>query len=203
MRSLVAVFLIFGKALLAQSGAFTLSSGSTVPGGSALLNLSLASSGGQPVAVQWTFTYSPTDVVGITVSAGAAVTAAGKTMNCFSATGAYTCVVSGMNASTIANGIVATANVTVSSAITAAAIGISGSVGADASGSAYAVSGTGSSITVTGGGGSPTLSGLSCSPASLSSAASSVCTVTLSSAAASGGTTVAIASNNSLLPAPV
>src|ERR1035437_8768520 len=53
-------------------------------------------SGSEPATLQWTLTYRASDVVSISASAGAAAANASKTLSCSSATGAYSCVVSGM-----------------------------------------------------------------------------------------------------------
>src|SRR4029077_3934031 len=99
--------------LVAQSTAsgqiaLSLSSGSTTQGGTATLNLSMnAVPGSSPATVQWTFQYSSSDFTAINGLAGPAAVAAGKSINCAGVTGSYTCVLWGMNANTIANGVIA------------------------------------------------------------------------------------------------
>src|ERR1035438_7848890 len=76
------------------------------PGAPPTVNLT-SPSGSQPSTLQWTLTYPASQVVSISASAGAAAANASKTLSCSSAAGAYSCVVSGMNAGTISNGAVA------------------------------------------------------------------------------------------------
>ena len=79
------------------------------------MNLALVS-GGAPAALQWQLSYPTAAVTSITVSTGAAATAAGKTVMCVPAgTGTYTCVMAGLNNNGIADGTVATANITLAS----------------------------------------------------------------------------------------
>src|SRR3954451_17028312 len=77
------------------------------------LTLSLTSQpGSEPAALEWTMGYSPSMVTNLAVSTGPALTAAGKTVACSGASTGYTCVASGLNANSIANGVIATLAVT-------------------------------------------------------------------------------------------
>src|SRR5215472_12275435 len=81
-----------------QTVSLNLSSGSGIQGSSVALNLSLnAGSGVSPTALQWSLSYSQADVASINVTAGTALTAAGKTVSCASKTGSTTCLASGTN----------------------------------------------------------------------------------------------------------
>src|ERR1700693_2178714 len=94
------VSLILARAAFGQSGpdSLALSSGTAVSNGRVALSLSLSSpAGSETSAVEWTLTYPPANVASISVSPGAAATAAGKTLNCYGASGTYTCVASAMN----------------------------------------------------------------------------------------------------------
>jgi chitinase len=117
------------------------------------LALSLdASPGSIPAASQWTVQYAPGDVTAANISAGPALTAAGKTLSCASSSGSLMCLASGLNTNTIANGVVALVNVTLAANTSgpSVALGLAGTLGALADGSAATVSGTGGAITVQG-----------------------------------------------------
>src|SRR5215831_9095019 len=86
----------------------TLSSGIAAVGGSITLGVSLSSpAGSEPAALQWTTAYPASSMAPAAASAGPSTTAAGKALSCSSSSGVYTCVVTGMNSTPIANGIVA------------------------------------------------------------------------------------------------
>jgi hypothetical protein len=96
-----------------------LSSGSTTQGGTTALNLSLTSpAGSEPAGIQWTFAYSSSDIVSITAAAGPAATAAGKSVVCAGIPGSYTCLLTGVNASVVSDGVAATVSVTLSPTVT-------------------------------------------------------------------------------------
>src|SRR5689334_23904807 len=85
--------------LAAQQVSLSVGSGSTTPGSSVTLSVSTNSTGGaQSAALQWTMSYSASDISGVSVVADSATTTAGKTLSCSNTTGATTCVVFGMNA---------------------------------------------------------------------------------------------------------
>src|SRR5207245_8688674 len=80
---------------VAQQATVSLGSGSAVPGGTVILGVSLTTSGGaQPAALQWTMTYSASDVTGVNVTAGISAIAASKSVSCSSKAGSPICVVS-------------------------------------------------------------------------------------------------------------
>ncbi len=195
-------FLLSGSFAYSQTTSLTLASGSGAQGGSVPLNLSLSASAGQaPAALQWTLAYAPGDIVSVNLATGAALTAAGKTLNCVAQAGSVACLASGMNGNSIGNGVVAVVTVTLSaSSSSTVPISILNPVGAVADGSATAVSGIGSAISVQNS--LPVVSQVQCSPASLTSGTSSVCTVTLSKAAPAGGAMIAISDNSAALAVP-
>ncbi len=194
--------LLSGSSVFAQSPALSLASGSAIKGGSLSLNLSLTSGTSAPAGLEWTLSYPVNDIISLSVSSGPALAAAGKTLNCNASAGAVMCLASGLNANTIASGVVAvvTANLSPTSNSTLDTIPMSGVMGTLGDSTNVAVSGTGSSITVTSG--SATVSTLQCTPSSISSNASSTCTVTLTQAAPTGGATISVSSNNSALAVP-
>jgi hypothetical protein len=99
-----AIVLLFSDAALAESS-LTLSSTTATAGSSVTLDLSLASpSGSEPAALQWTLDYPAAGVARISVTAGLAATAAGKSISCAGDSTAYICIVSGLNGNTIGNG---------------------------------------------------------------------------------------------------
>jgi hypothetical protein len=189
---------------LAQT--LTLAPASGNPGTSVSMNLALVS-GGAPAALQWKLSYPTAAVTSITVSTVVAATAAGKTVTCAPAgTGSYACVLAGLNQSGIADGTVATANITLASAAAGdVQIGVGSALGATARGAAQAVTATGNTIHV---GGTPpppppppvtpVLSGFSCalpSNGAFNPGNTATCTVALS-AAATAATDVALTSDH-------
>jgi hypothetical protein len=184
--------------VLAQTGGLSLSEGSAPSGGTAVVNLSL-SGASSPAGLQWTLTYAATDISNVSMTAGPVLTAAGKSLACAAAPGAYTCLAVGLNTTAISDGVVATANVTVTLASGNTNVGVSNTLGALPSGDSVTVNGTGNSITVT-----PTinLSSLGCSSTSIVPPGSVNCTVTLSAAAPAGGTTVILSSSAGSLTVP-
>src|SRR5712691_4341423 len=194
-----AVLIVFGTAsspALAQQVAISLSSGSSAPGGSAALNISLTTSGGaQPASVQWTMSYLSSDIANVSVTLGPAIVS--KTVSCSSTGGSTMCVAFGMNNTIIGNGILATGTFSIASgALDASAqVQVTAVMASDANGNAIPVSGSGGTISI-----SqpilPTVSSLSCTPTSVSAPGSAACTVTLSAPAQAGGFGVTLASNN-------
>ena len=109
-----ALLLSLGNLLQAQS-TLALSSAAVPPGGTTTLNLSLSSCPSSPLAaIQWTVGYPATSVGSLTLTAGPALTSAGKTLSCTSGVNSYTCVAWGLNSTTISDGVVATVSVTLS-----------------------------------------------------------------------------------------
>ncbi len=187
----------------AQTDALVLSSATVSPGGSASLNLSLTSPGGSaPAALQWTFVYSPTNIVNIGAIAGAAATAAGKSLECAASSGSYTCLLtgitaSGLDANIIQNGVVAVVTATISASTTTTSIGIANALGATQSGAADPIAATGGTITALPLG----VASLSCNPGTVTSSASTTCTVGLNQVVVAGAT-VTLSDNNALLAIP-
>ena len=138
-----------------QSGSISLSSG-TASGGAVSLNLTLSSpAGSEPVALQWTFTYPPANIVSISAVPGAGIASAGKSLSCVApGAGVYTCLVWGLNTNTILNGSVAIVNLIMAAGAAATSIGVTNTMGASSSGNAIPLSGTGG---IVGGGGHPHL----------------------------------------------
>jgi len=183
------VSLLSARASFGQAGpdSLALSSGTASSNGKVVLNLVLTSpAGSEPAAIQWTLTYPPASVVSISVNSGAALTAAGKALNCYGASGTFTCAASAMNDTVISNGAVAVVNLVMAAGLTGTAIGIGGAASSPA-GNGIVLFATGG--TVTGGAVLPTVGSLSCLPATLNSSSASTCTVTLTQAAPFGGAT--------------
>jgi hypothetical protein len=134
----------------AQTAALSLASGSGSPGSVVVLNLSLTSTVTQPTDLQWTINYPTKDFSSLTVSAGPAITAAGRSINCNNTPGASTCVVWGMSSSGISNGVAATLSFTISNSTTDTSSVIQVSKGGAASlgGAAIATSTTGSTVAI-------------------------------------------------------
>jgi uncharacterized protein (TIGR03437 family) len=94
----------------AQQVALSLGSASALRGKSISLNLSLATSGGaQPTVVQWTIAYPASAVSSVSVTPGAAATAASKSVTCSSGTGKTMCIVFGAGDDAVGTGVLATA----------------------------------------------------------------------------------------------
>jgi hypothetical protein len=145
---LTAAFLVAANVSFGQTHSLILSSGSTTPDGTVSLNLNLTSTNGRiPVGIQWTLTYSPSDVTAISVTAGPAATAAGKTLSCFASLGTYTCLASGMNTTAISNGAVAYVDLTIAAGVSATSVGLTNSSGSAAKGGRILVLPTGGVVT--------------------------------------------------------
>ena len=185
------------KPLAAQAGSLSLPATAT-SGGTASLEVALGG-GSQPAALQWTVAYSSSAVTAINVTAGPSLTGAGKSLSCSGGPGAYTCVATGLNATAIADGVVATANLTFAPSASMVNVGLTNTMGASAAGGAIPISGTGSSVVVT-----PvaTLSSAACNPSSLVTPGTTGCTATLSAPAPAGGALVALKSNSASLTVP-
>ena len=166
------------------------------------LNLSLtATSGNSPAGLQWSLTYPSSAVTGITVSAGAAATAAVKLVYCTNSAGSDLCLLTGINENIISNGVVAVVIVTLSpSASGTVSIGVTGALATSATGLGITTGSTGGSVTVTTTQ-QPTVTALSCSPATFFTPATSTCTVTLNQTVSSS-TVVSLSSNSTYLTVP-
>jgi uncharacterized protein (TIGR03437 family) len=222
IRALFAMFVVSLPAAVscfAQTASMSLAAATGSAGGTVSLPISLTSTGTQPAALQWTVTYAPSDIVSVNVAAGAAATAAGKTIQCNIAPGSTLCILSGLNTTTIANGVVATLSIklAVSPSSTSIPVSLTGVVGASAAGLAISSTGSGAAITLPA---QPIsipppsvpvpppsigLQSLSCTPTSLAAPAVISCTVTLSQAAQYLGAVVVVSTSGGplLFPANV
>ena len=112
------------------------------------LSLTLTSSGDRPTGLQWMLSYAPADVLSVHIAAGPALTAAGKTLNCSTASGSLTCLAVGMNSTAIPGGVVAVVTVTLASAPSTSSvpIAVGNMIGVLADGTALSVTGVGGTI---------------------------------------------------------
>ena len=149
---LIAIPALLCGCCAAQTAALSLASGSGSPGSVVVLNLALTSTVTQPTDLQWTINYQTKDFSSFSVSAGPAITAAGRSISCNNTPGASTCVVWGMGSTAIANGVVATLVFTVSPSTTdtSSSIQVSKGNAASLSGSAIPTSATGNTVTIAG-----------------------------------------------------
>ncbi len=139
-------FLFLAHFCYAQSDSLVLSSGTVEANQIAPLNLVLTSpAGSEPAAIQFTLTY-PANIVNIvSVSPGPTAFAAGKTVACAPASGAYTCVIyGGANATIISNGVVAVVSLTLAASAT---IGIGSPSAASPAGGAIPLFATDATVT--------------------------------------------------------
>jgi hypothetical protein len=171
--------------------AVSLAPGSGSPGSTVVLNLSVNStSGNQPASVGWTISYSATDFSSVNVAAGAAATAASKSISCNNSAGSQKCIAWGVNSNVISNGVLATVSMKISGSTknTSSAVSLSNGLSALPNSTSVATSTTSTVVTIVQSQGL-VISG-TISPAANGSGA----TVTLSGAASA--TTTADASGN-------
>src|SRR5262245_46271217 len=123
MRLLVPLFLgsMLSSGILLRAATATLSLGNA--SGARNQNVSLpitfVASGNPTSALEWDLTYSTTDFSAVNVSVGPSGTAASKNLMCGSpSAGRYNCVLYGYNRNLLADGVVATAMLTVSNTTT-------------------------------------------------------------------------------------
>lgn len=199
-----------------QTSVLTLGNASGPAGSTVPVTLSLNSpSGSEPQSIQWTLTYSPTDVAAIAVTPTGTASAAGKLVQCSGMSGAYICLMYGLNSNAIQNGAVAVLDVTLAPSVGhTVAISVAGAQAAAADASALPISGVAGAISL----GAPnppgvpsppgnppsglSITGLLCDSTVLGSGSTSSCTVFLSQAAPSGGVAVALSSSSALLKLP-
>lgn len=169
-----------------------LSSGSASLGATIGLNLSLTAAATAPAALEWTLEYPTTDFSSVTLEAGPAAVASSKNISCNDTAGLLTCILWGMNATPILNGIIATVGLTASTSAAGASspLHISNVVAADAGANSLLTSSAGGTITFL-----PGLYGFSCSPVVIAPPNNSSCVLKLTSAALSGGATVSLSSS--------
>ncbi len=192
---LIGLFLPLSNLLHAQS-TLALSSAAVPPGGATALNLSLSSDpSNQPAALEWTFSYPTASVATLSVDAGPALSAAGKSVSCSAGANSYTCVAWGLNSNPISDGVVATVSLTLSGS-NSLPVAIDNSLGASLAGDEIAVTGTGGVVGVTAVTG---ITSLTCAPGSLAPNASSTCTATLDGL---GGGVVGLSSSTANLTTP-
>src|SRR5262252_4279735 len=193
--SFIACDVIYGQPSL------TLSSGIAAAGGSVTLSVSLSSPpGSEPAALQWTTAYPASSMAPATALAGPSTTATGKTLSCSNSSGAYTCVVTGMNSTPISDGIVAYLTFALSSSAGSMPVGLTGLAGPTLLGSAQNVAATAGTILVSSG---PPVSSIACGPSPVIGGSTSACTVTLSAVAPAGGATVLLSSSAGVASIPV
>ena len=194
------VLVLSTSASSGQTPSLALSSASAVAGGTVSLNLTLTSpAGSNPDGLQWTFSYPSASVTNFSVTPGAVLTSAGKTVSCAGSANSYICLTNGMNPNTIPDGIVAVVTVTLAPSAGSISIGVSGALGASVAGYPAAVSATGGSISVT----APvTVTSVGCAPTSLSSCGTTTCTVSLSGTATGGPVVIGLTSSAPPLPVP-
>lgn len=188
----------------AQQTTISLGSGSTTPGGSASVNLSLTTAtGAQAAALQWTMTYPQNDIVSVAVAPSNASTAAGKNVTCNSSAGRTSCILFGTNTTALSSGVVATAtfNVAAGTLDTLAPIQVTAPMASDPNGIGVALSAANGAITIAQPQ-PPALSSISCTPVTVNAPGSAACTVILGGAALLGGSNIALASNNSNITVP-
>lgn len=190
-----------------QTVSLNLTSGSTPTAPTLALNLS-ATTGSSPAGVQFTLAY-PAATSNVTVNAGPAATAAGKTILCTGPAGTKTCLVSGISNSAMSNGVVATitaasgTTLTTFQANTGAAVDPSGSRLPTLIQTSIGTPVTTPPVTTPPTPAAPTLQGLACAASQLVLSSPVQCTVSLSSPAPAGGATVSVASNNlAMVPSP-
>jgi len=104
--------------------------------------LDLGFTGSRPSAINWTLTYSPANVVSLSMSSGAAVTAASKTSSC---DGASIMDTSARNALIISNVAVAVVN-PMAAGVTISAIGIGDNAQSSPPGNAIVLFATGETV---------------------------------------------------------
>jgi hypothetical protein len=191
LRWVARLFCIFTLAVSApvfgQTVNLSLGSTSGQPGTSVSIPLAYAPNGAQASGLMWTFQYSASDLTDLAVTAGQAVTAAGKAIDCSSTgSGRYTCIASGMNANVIGNGTIATATFKLAPGTTvgSSSVEVLDSRASSTAGDSVTAAGSAGTITVLR---TVALSGIGCNPSTLTAPASTVCTVSLSAAAGTSG----------------
>jgi trimeric autotransporter adhesin len=195
-----AFLLLSARASFAQTDSLVLSSGTAAANGTVALSLVLSSpTGNEPSSLQWTLAYPLASVVSISATAGPALSTVGKSLTCVPIANTYICIASGTNAGKIANGTVATVNLTLATGASTTSIALGNTFASAADGTNLAISATGGTVI---GGALPTVNSLVCNPTTLSSSSSSTCTVSLSGSAPAGGATVTLSDNSAALTVP-
>jgi hypothetical protein len=119
------------------------------PAGTISVGITLNASGTEPAGIAWALRY-PASLGVAQLLPGPAATRSGKSLNCAPRAGAFECLISGMNASAIADGLIAVATFQVSSdpGNAPAAILLTDVLAVTPSGSGIAAAGTGASLAV-------------------------------------------------------
>src|SRR5687768_11618869 len=113
-KSVLWLFLFFSAISWLQASSLNLGTGASIPAGTVSLPLSWSAQGEAVSSLQWTLTVSPGDFSALQVTAGPAATQAGKSIQCYATSATtYMCLLAGLNASAIADGVVANAVLTV------------------------------------------------------------------------------------------
>src|SRR5215813_11831314 len=113
----------------------TFSTNVSILGGANSVELSLESSADTPpTALQWTFRYPLPAVSSLTMDAGPAVTAVGKTVICAPNPAGSTCLAMGSNASTVGNGVIAKVTIVLVPEVVSAPFELINPLGASAAG---------------------------------------------------------------------
>lgn len=188
--------------LYGQTVALTLGGGSTAPGASVSLPLSISNGGVSTAAVQWTFSYSPTDFSSGTVSVGPVTTSLNKNLTCNSpVAGRYDCILWALDENALSDGVLASLNLTTANTVSASpAIMLINSLASSPAAQPVSVTATGVTLST-----GLTVTGLSCSPRNLVAPGSTSCTVALSGAAPPGNAAVSLGytqSTSAMVSAP-
>ncbi len=135
---------------LSQSVTLELSSGVASPGTAVTLALTLNARGASPASIQWALQYAAADFSSTTVTTGPAARQSGKVVSCNESSGSTVCILSSLDATPIANGVVANVTLTVSSSSFANSSGVQlvDCLASDAAGDAVVVSGLGGGVTL-------------------------------------------------------
>jgi hypothetical protein len=193
IRRIVLIFLTFiACASWLPAASLTLGTGTAPPTTTVSLPLSWTGGGDSVSSLEWTLILSTADFSGVQITAGPAATQAGKSLQCqMVSTGKYACLLTGMNAAVIPDGILANAILTVAGSVSTstAQISLTSAAGATPAGDAETVVATGSAVTI------PLVtrvSSLSCLPSSLRAGETAACTVNLTDNAPSTGANVSL-----------
>jgi hypothetical protein len=152
--------------------------------------------GAEPAAIQWTLTYPAEEALSISAVAAGSALDAGKQIQCAGEPGTQSCLLTGMNATLIQNGVVAVIHWTPADRLTRSVFGLVNTLGSSSNGRNLGLTGLGAFVPAPG---PPVLDALSCAPASLTAGEAGSCIVTLSNA---DGGTVSLVSNLASLNVP-
>ncbi len=149
-RILAAGLLTAGTSVcFAQDVTLALSSAPGRPGFGVILSLTLNHTGrDSPASVQWTIHYSVRDFTALTLSPGPA--AENKFLSCVQRAGSATCILWGLNSTSIPDGVVANVSLTISpfTKDSSSQIQVDGGESADPSGISIPTTGMGGTVTI-------------------------------------------------------